>query len=189
MSTKKRSISIQNLILKSKHISNAMCHELYDKISHKFTLVIDQNIFETVEGILNALKHKTKIDDNEIKGIEQLIERAMNFFYPHKENHIEDIVHFVTDESFDFNILSDIYNVHNAFLFMNFNFQSYEPAAFIQDINNSKEINNTLKSPVNSQTIESIKFNLFCPFIIDDDMYSICNYFFAGSHLANKLNQ
>ncbi len=60
-------------------------------------------------------------------------------------------------------IAMDIYNVHNSFLFMNFHFQQYKDAGILQ------------------------LFDLYSPYIIDDDMHSICNYFFAVSHIIHKI--
>eukprot|EP01084_Bolivina_argentea_P227562 384322_1 len=77
-------ISSNERILNWKRISNVIYHELYPQISHKFLKIVNENKYKTVEEILNALKNKTRIDNDEIKYIQQLIERAIAFFYPAK---------------------------------------------------------------------------------------------------------
>eukprot|EP01084_Bolivina_argentea_P141796 249158_1 len=169
-------------------ICNAINHELYEKISHELMKRFDQKKYTTIEELLDALKKETKINDSEIKYILHVIERSINFFYPSTETTVQDVADFtISNGTNDVNIntLYDIYNVHNSLLFMNCNFQQYEPDVFIRDVADNTKLSHQLSS----QNIQSAKFNLFCSFIIDDDMYSICNYFFAASHLVHKIRQ
>eukprot|EP01084_Bolivina_argentea_P184379 317999_1 len=185
-----------------KHIGNAMKHELYEEISKTFMEIInDKTKYKTDVGgdILFTLRNKAKIDTNEIKYIEQLIKRTMMFFHPFKSNNISQQYAVKSDQNplfaednevmngLNMSTLCDIYNVHNCFLFMNFNFQQYDTAEFAVGINKSMEQTN--KCQINIQEIEHMKFNLFSSYIIDDDMFSICNYFIATSHLVNKIRQ
>eukprot|EP01084_Bolivina_argentea_P227560 384320_1 len=178
-------MSSNERILNWERISNAIDHELYERISYELMQILYSCKYKTVNAILNKLKNKMKIGDIEIKYINRLIKRAIKFFYPSKGNMYQP----VTDFSADVQLLYDVYNVHNCFLFMKFNFQQYESTSFIQDTKRCKILNETDILKITCQEIEAIKFNLFSSFIIDDDMYSICNYFFAISHLINKIRQ
>eukprot|EP01084_Bolivina_argentea_P259692 438273_1 len=136
-------------IVKWEHIGNAMKHELHQKISETFMKIVNDKIkCKTEDDILTALKNKTRMSANEIKYIQQLMRRTLNFFDPFKnKNHNQEcevksdqIVSFIGDNNvmneLNMNTLYDIYNVHNAFLFMNFNFQQYEPTKIFQNVQN-----------------------------------------------------
>eukprot|EP01084_Bolivina_argentea_P226907 383213_1 len=62
-------------IINWERIGNAIHHELYENISHEFMQIIHNNKYKTIKEILNALKNKVKMDDNEIKYMKQLIKR------------------------------------------------------------------------------------------------------------------
>ena len=217
------------------HIVNAMKHELYEKIAtallREMALMSIRNTTNTtIDAKLNVLQVKTKIGQNELKYIKNLISRAF-YFEPitagiilcHYANHlvcfclyiiIANKILFIEDNciqekqyinthtdiddnfvGFDANILYDIYNVHNCFLISNYQFTQYDKNRFVQDIEDNNYFNSNGK---NAQFIDKIRALMYykytpqinlCPqFIIDDNMYDIWSYFFAASHLINKVN-
>eukprot|EP01084_Bolivina_argentea_P320429 555973_1 len=165
-------------VLKWLYIANAMNHELYSQISLKFMeMTQDVTKYKTLHQMINALQQQSKIDDNEVKYIQQLIHRTLQFFYfqsnicseNNAEQEVEDECkqHFPVTEAIstifkndiisdnerprvvkvecktnrpvimnelNLDILYDIYNVFNCFLFMNFKFQQYKTADFMVDI-------------------------------------------------------
>eukprot|EP01084_Bolivina_argentea_P032986 61037_1 len=163
--------------MKWHHVANAIRHELYDKIANTFLEATSNG--KSVNDILNTLQNKTRIDANECEYIRNLIQRAMNFYYPRKvhqnynntnEADINDTSALSNDnitQQVNITTLCDIYNVHNCWLFMNCNFHHYK------EHENSK----------------IVKFNLYPAYIIDDDMYAIFNYFNAASYLVYKIRQ
>eukprot|EP01084_Bolivina_argentea_P288337 494862_1 len=166
MSNVIQSISNRKCIFNWKHICNAICHELYVEISLAFMrMVTTSTQYTTVDELLNNLQQKTEIRVNEIRYIKQLIQRAITFYYPPKKKAVEDKIlnqHYRKKSLFKVgnkewisyfeNDVLDIYNVHNAFIFMNFNFEQYELADNMEEKN----------------TFEIIKFDLFPSYIIDD---------------------
>eukprot|EP01084_Bolivina_argentea_P156489 272737_1 len=79
-------LSSNEYVVKFNHISNAIQHELYDIISQAFMRIVNDKTkaYKTTDEILTALRNRTKIDDCEIKYIQNLIQRTIRFFYPLK---------------------------------------------------------------------------------------------------------
>eukprot|EP01084_Bolivina_argentea_P118385 210067_1 len=143
--------SIDNLenMASKKHILKWSCvalkHELYPKISDAFMQIVTQEKHSTVDKMLEALNNKLKLDGNEIKYVEKLIQRAVRFSYsftsyvaladnnPEQKEFVS-IKHRNVMHELSSDMLMDIYNVHNSFLFMNFNFQQYEEPDIMQHI-------------------------------------------------------
>eukprot|EP01084_Bolivina_argentea_P226909 383219_1 len=124
-------LSSNEYSLKWEHIGNAINHELYETISKTFMQLVKsgKTKFKTADDILTKLRKKTKIDQNEIKYIQFLIQRAIRFFYPLNStdnNSSQGIIPTPVICQLNTDTLCDIYNVHNCFLYMNFNFQQYE---------------------------------------------------------------
>ena len=66
--------------LQWKHIANALKHELYEKISSDFLLLVNgKEGFENLDALLTKLKKKTRISGKEMNYIKQLFERAKLF--------------------------------------------------------------------------------------------------------------
>eukprot|EP01083_Nonionella_stella_P141130 434246_1 len=121
-------------------IASALNHELYDKISSTFMVVVNENkTFQNMNDLLEAIQNKRGIHPDELNYIGQLIQRAKQF---HDSNHSE--TRKVADQQmmidmddmgpnsdgFTFNLLVDIYNVHKCFLFGNDHFKHYDVKHF-----------------------------------------------------------
>eukprot|EP01084_Bolivina_argentea_P304036 525013_1 len=125
------------------YIGNVMKHELYPQISLKFMKITKSDRkHKTINEMINELRQQTKIDDNEFKYIQQLIQRTLIFIYGlNCDNNREPEIDYKQSHSAMENDIIDIYNVHNCFLFMNFNFKQYDPTEFVVGVNKSGEIN------------------------------------------------
>eukprot|EP01084_Bolivina_argentea_P305028 526902_1 len=100
-------------------IANAMRHELYDNISITFMELINgDKRYQDIDHVLNELKKKMRIDENEVVYIKNLISRAKKF-NPYKIEKKKKVKVMNVDQQLD----TDIFNVYNCFLFSNFHFQ------------------------------------------------------------------
>eukprot|EP01084_Bolivina_argentea_P105473 188876_1 len=105
-------------ILKWYHIENAIKQELYDKISSKFMQMVNgKKRYNDIDQLLNELKKKMNIDENELNYLKQLIKRAKTCFYPEKKQKYS---------KENTRLVSDILSVHNCFLFSNFHFKQLD---------------------------------------------------------------
>eukprot|EP01083_Nonionella_stella_P126176 381767_1 len=67
-------------VLTWQHIANALNHELYDKMSSSFMVIVSGNKrFEDVNELLEEIKNKKHIHHNELNYIRELMERATQF--------------------------------------------------------------------------------------------------------------
>eukprot|EP01084_Bolivina_argentea_P274286 467468_1 len=168
----------KNCILTWDHIANAISHELYHKISVSFLRVVCDKAYESIDDVLKRLQQITKSDKKEIDYLKQIINKAKSSFlvfverkgiYVSHEKHVDDKkVKKNEKHKKAENILCDVFNVHNYFLFSQYNLQKFDNAAFMGRLP---------------------KFDLSPEFIIDDDMYDIWKYFFAASHLVHQKRQ
>eukprot|EP01083_Nonionella_stella_P091157 254771_1 len=89
-----------------------------------------------------------------------------------------------------FHLLYDIYNVHKCFLFANYHSIHYDTVQFVNDIQNCKHFDSSIKRCIRNigfeDTIIANTIDLYPSYIIDDDMYAICKYFFCASRVVNK---
>eukprot|EP01084_Bolivina_argentea_P183001 315844_1 len=189
-----------------KHILNAVNHELYDAFGDIIMKIVNNNKHLYVEyrlsdyianEILVKLKATGNSDEDEINYVTALFQRAkcMNpatnvingcvdfngSFYAMNDDMDEDInVNFA---GFSTNTLNDIFNVHNAFLFSNYHFRTYDKDTFRKNIQGSiyYRDNAAFKKKLLSFTDNLAVFNLFPQYIIDDDMLDIWKYFFSAS--------
>eukprot|EP01084_Bolivina_argentea_P033967 62828_1 len=198
------SINTQQLIKQKKltwnDISNAIKHELSEQIAASFIEIVSSksaaqkqvsNTSDLTEQLLDKLKRTKKTSKNEIDYIRQVIQRAIKSQSKKrgysKQLSQSSFVSIGTNNKLSVSLLNDIYSVHNAFLFANYQFQQYSKQQFIQDITN----NNYLKHKqinipqITQQNTNSI--NLFPQFIIADDMYEIWQLFFGASFFVNKI--
>eukprot|EP01084_Bolivina_argentea_P022634 42069_1 len=169
------STSQNKFILKWYHIENAIKQELYDKISSKFMQMVNgKKRYDDIDELLNELEKKMNIDQNELNYLKQLIERAKIF----NLNITNDDEKVLWDQhtEVDMALITDIFSVHNCFLFSNFHFQQLD----ISDLKGLSVNEDLIKQNPNS-------ISLYPQYVIDDDMYLIWKYFFAASHLVNKL--
>eukprot|EP01084_Bolivina_argentea_P105472 188874_1 len=105
-------------ILQWSHIENAIKQELYDKISSKFMQMVNgKKRYNDIDQLLNELKKKMNIDENELNYLKQLIKRAKTCFYPEKKQKYS---------KENTRLVSDILSVHNCFLFSNFHFKQLD---------------------------------------------------------------
>eukprot|EP01084_Bolivina_argentea_P007687 14445_1 len=111
------------------HIYNAIKHELYDTIASSFMDIINnkKNEYQTVNNeninkILTDLKQKRN-NPNEIEYIKALIERAKRFhsLFNGKIITYQKNDGISNDDKFE-ELLCDIYNTHNCFLFIHYQF-------------------------------------------------------------------
>eukprot|EP01084_Bolivina_argentea_P293276 504366_1 len=152
------------------NIGNAITHELYEKISVQFmNMVNNETRYDDIDRLLNSLKKKIKIDENEVKYLRELIRRTKN----------SDICEIDLVPLFNFkpNLIADVFSVYTCFLFSNFQFQKCDTTEIKTFLENKNQINHSVPWTT----------NLYPQYIIDDDMYSIWKYFFAASHLVDKL--
>eukprot|EP01084_Bolivina_argentea_P241268 405076_1 len=181
---------------KLNHLMKAIKHELYDKIAYAFGKAID---FEgqDIDMILNKLRKKKNIKDNEIQYIKQIALRADTFRMGMETTDIES-QHRISKnvkaiaDNLDIDTLYDIYSVHNNFLFSNYQFAEYKADDFIWDIQSNVYFDKYKYNENFVSAIDSLKqyiptINLYPQYIIEDDMYDICRYFFAGSQLLQQL--
>eukprot|EP01084_Bolivina_argentea_P084696 153129_1 len=185
------------------HIGNAMAHELYPQIQSTLMAIVkkhnlkDKDIYnpKTVNMVLDKIKEKRNVDNQEISYISKLIARATSFQYKsqrmmHEVNHTKIGESHNEEDQLSVNTLYDIYSVHNIFLFTNYHFQSYHTDEFIANIAGNKYFSDKeveLLSNIKNASIPTMY--LYPSYVIDDDMYLIWNYFFATSYLTHKLKQ
>eukprot|EP01084_Bolivina_argentea_P105479 188885_1 len=114
------SLKLQHkFVLKWFHIENAIKQELYDKVAARFMkLVNGEKTYDDVDHLLNELKRKMNIDENEANYVKQLLHRAKTF----NPNIIEEDQQLRSQPK-DTRLIVDIFNVYNCFLFSNFQFQ------------------------------------------------------------------
>eukprot|EP01084_Bolivina_argentea_P095219 171200_1 len=179
------------------HISNAIAHELYDKLASQIMVITqkdnikDEHIFNPgkVDIMFKQLQHKLNIDTKEIDYINGLIERAKVFeplsasknVHPNKEEKN------VAKKQSTINRLFDIYSTHNCFLFGNYHFTTYSQSEFMDDLKDCKYIDMDPNYYISS--LKSNIIDLYPKYIIDDDMFIICRYFFAASYVVHKLTE
>eukprot|EP01084_Bolivina_argentea_P268273 455607_1 len=177
------------------HIANAISHELYNKIAKSFMVIInsDKKMYKTINAhninnLLDKLKTKNRISNDEINYIKQLIRRAVRFQpFANKANVYESKVNDISIdvyEGLNIDMLYDIYSVHNCFLFTNYHFKPYPKHIFINSVD-ANEHCKQYKNRIKSKHIPSI--DLYPQYIIDDNMYDILRYFFAASHVVNNF--
>eukprot|EP01084_Bolivina_argentea_P267932 454970_1 len=203
-SFKTNSLKVKNNLNWS-HISNAIEHFLYDKIALSFMNIMKKENNKTITSILTKLQSEKKISQNEIDYLREIINRTIRFQPITNANKAQNIRHTCNqNKSNDFdlfvglniNMLYDIYNVYNCFLFSNYQFTKYKKDTFVKDIETNNYFDRTpkhahiaikIKESINNHAIPQI--DLFPQYIIDDDMYDIWTYFFAASHFIHKLIQ
>eukprot|EP01084_Bolivina_argentea_P228081 385286_1 len=184
-----------------KHVSNAIKHSLYKMIAISFLEMTTSDLIcspQTIDNVLTALVAKVKINQNEVKYIEQLTKRAFKFqpaknehsIMPYKYVGVEDD----TKSDLNFGIVRDIYNVYDCFLFSNYQFIDYTKTEFILDIQknvpfdcNDEQV--TRVQQINTLVATMEKYNFYPRYIINDDMYEIWKYFFSVSHIIHKMRQ
>eukprot|EP01083_Nonionella_stella_P025327 69743_1 len=90
-------------------------------------------------------------------------------------------------------LLHDIYNVHKCFLLGNYHFTHYDVSQFSKDIQNCKYLKPNIKKYIESVAIESsittTTIDLYPSYVIEDDMYATCQYFFCASRIVHQETQ
>eukprot|EP01084_Bolivina_argentea_P120276 213195_1 len=145
-------------ILTWNHIASALSHELYDELSSVIITIVtekhqiysnqvQQLQMNVIDDLLINVKKKINICNEEIVYIKSVIERAITF-YAHqatktipdqKIEHIKSASKLIDDNhhGLTFDLLEDIYTVHNCFLSTNYHSKCYNKEELIQNIENS----------------------------------------------------
>eukprot|EP01083_Nonionella_stella_P075772 206099_1 len=182
------------------HISSALMHELDDKISFSVMRVVNKlNISKVILSEAMKKKLTKRMSKQEIIYIAQLIDRAIQNTTNNDTRAAyaitaADIVPYVPHEQDlnDANLLIDIFNVHRIYKFSTFHFESYEKRQFIKAIQSNKFIkeNKDQIAKIFDEKYENntcAPFTLYPSWLIVDDQFIICNYFFCASYIVNKL--
>eukprot|EP01083_Nonionella_stella_P204319 744926_1 len=173
------------------HVSSALSHELYAQIASSLNVIVNANdeysdmSVKNIQNILNQLKKRTRMDAKEMEYITDLIHRVISSRSQPNASTLNKSLHMNID-GFDTQMLYDVYNVHNCFLFANYRFAAYRKDAFkthvlkyMKSTHLEKEIDDLI------QHIPSV--DLYPHYIIDDDFGLIWSYFFTASHFVHKL--
>eukprot|EP01084_Bolivina_argentea_P238118 400059_1 len=189
------------------HISTAIKHELYDKVARFFATKTQLLTHTNIHYLLQQLKQKHHVKEHEINYIYQLINSRAKLFEPlinknpsttddinDNKINISEFDEWLEDKfkGLSFELLRDIYSVHNSFLFTTHQFKVYSKRKFVHDINKNNYFKEYILKPQFIEMIDTLRNNmptidLFPQYIIDDDMYSIWKYFFSASRLVAKL--
>eukprot|EP01084_Bolivina_argentea_P102159 183062_1 len=175
------------------HITNCVRHEMWPKLSSILQSIVDNHEEikkedlkqQNIDAILRELKTKRNLEQDELKYFLNLIKRAKNFKVSqptcqYNEN--------INDKRLE--LLNDIFNVHRSFLWINYHFYEYEKSQWIETIQNAQTMSSldfTLPTwPVIKQ---NDPFNFYPSYLIDDNVFSIMNYFFMISFYVNKIQE
>eukprot|EP01083_Nonionella_stella_P173197 596699_1 len=178
------------------HISSAVMHELDQKISFYVMRVVKKlNISSICLSEAMEKKLTKRMSKQEINYISQLMNRAIE-----NTKHTRALRRAISAVDVAFaphehglnnaDLLIDIFNTHRIYQFSNFHFKSYEKDQFIKAIQTNKFIDENRDQTVNcfAEKYETTTpFTLYPPWIIVDDQFIICNYFFCASYIVNKL--
>eukprot|EP01083_Nonionella_stella_P063171 164177_1 len=87
-------------------------------------------------------------------------------------------------DELNFMLLHDICSAHQCFLFGNYHFKQYHQ--FAGDIQTCKHLNQNIKQCAKQTKLEYMTMDFYPYYIIDDDMYSVCKYFFCASQIVHN---
>eukprot|EP01083_Nonionella_stella_P125089 378191_1 len=181
------------------HISSALMHELDDKISFGVMRVVNKlNISKIVLSEAMKKKLTKRMSKEEINYIAQLMDRAIQSTNndtraPYAITAATTVPYVPHEQDLnDPNLLIDIFNVYRIYKFSTFHFQSYEKQQFIKAIQSNKFIkeNKDQIAKIFDEKYENntcAPFTLYPSWLIVDDQFIICNYFFCASYIVNKL--
>eukprot|EP01083_Nonionella_stella_P067025 177008_1 len=97
----------KEFVLTWQHIANALNHELYDNIASSLMVIVNgSKRFENTDELLEEIKNKNHIHQDEVNYIRELIERARQFYHSNNglleeiknKNHIhQDEVNYIRE--------------------------------------------------------------------------------------------
>eukprot|EP01083_Nonionella_stella_P303686 1052189_1 len=173
------------------HLIECIKHEMWPKLAsviqgmvnnddEKQNQMIDvDNVSDDcVRNIIDVLRTKRHLPSEECKYLKQIIARAKQFD-PAQYNHHQNANHMSTSE--DNHQIMDIYDVHNIFMFTNFNFREYTIENFKTNAAQAlgqKWIDNASFEP---------RFSLYPVYLVDDDIFRVLEYHFGVSYFVNTL--
>eukprot|EP01083_Nonionella_stella_P286784 976123_1 len=145
---------------------------------------------ECMDKVIDMLKRKRRLPSEECRYLRQLMIRAKGFD-PHYLNLKKD--HNDMDmNSIDYHkkglskcLLMDIYGIHKAFVFTNFNFEEYTIRQFMEDITGAFGAE-FMEEFADNLSFEP-RFDLHPTFIVEDDIFRVFEYHFAVSLFVNRL--
>eukprot|EP01084_Bolivina_argentea_P200141 342288_1 len=177
------------------HICNAVHHEMWPKLANIIRAIIrkaddkfklNDLSDEYIDEFMKMLKNKRQLSIEEQQYLMALLARAKSFEIDAHSNVTFDISTDKTD--FDINkqvlnqsLLQDIFDVHQWFIFSNFNFATYSIQDFHQDLQNCEK-------HLRNLSFEK-RCDLYPEYLIEDDLYEIFDCNFAVSQYVNELKQ
>eukprot|EP01083_Nonionella_stella_P012558 35622_1 len=173
------------------HVTCALRHELYGQIASRLNVIVDEYSIisdENVDTALNSLKEKSKLDAKEMEYIKCLIRRAMSSRSTSQYNTMNNSLDITSEMvGLGTQMCSDIYNVHNWFLFVNYRGEEYGKDMFKNKVMKHMECSHLQEEDVIDMMQRMSFIDLYPDYIIDDDRHSIWRYFFAATHLVHKV--
>eukprot|EP01083_Nonionella_stella_P204315 744912_1 len=173
------------------HVTCALRHELYGQIASRLNVIVDEYSIisdENVDTALNSLKEKSKLDAKEMEYIKCLIRRAMSSRSTSQYNTMNNSLDITSEMvGLGTQMCSDIYNVHNWFLFVNYRGEEYGKDMFKNKVMKHMECSHLQEEDVIDMMQRMSFIDLYPDYIIDDNRDLIWRYFFAASQLVHTL--
>eukprot|EP01083_Nonionella_stella_P054923 144948_1 len=148
-----------------------------------------------IDNVINILKKK-QLASEECHYLEQLILRAKEFdpneskyqrVDPSDNNAHRDGTDVYYKGGMSASLLMDIHNVHKIFVFANFNFAEYTMLDFKSDITKALGQKFCETHASYRDRLLDPRFHLYPPYIIDDNMFRVFDYYFGVSLFVNTL--
>eukprot|EP01084_Bolivina_argentea_P123315 218535_1 len=203
--------SLNNLCIDWTHVINCIKYEMYPKLSSVIKAMSEshdekENIIgavydltdECIHKVIDSLKNNRYLPSEECEYLKQLIIRARQFdpkivYYPHLLNQ-----HMYKDfdrehKALNKALLFDIFDVHQTFVFTNFNFRKYTNNEYQKDIKEAlgeKFVSKYLQSVESGKKKNVVfdeRFNLYPTRLINDNILSVFKYHFGVSLYVNRL--
>eukprot|EP01084_Bolivina_argentea_P150742 263223_1 len=183
--------------LKWTHIASAIMHELDENISFILSNVVKKLKITQVQFCTEIKQQLIKtLHKDECMYIESLVKRAIKNTSENLSFSPVSVRSNIISSKNNNNILNDImlmdiFNVHRVHKFSNYHFEEFTKNEFIQAIVNNKFLDEANRQQIvnifENRFEQSLKFELYPKWLIDDDQFAIFNYFFCSSYLVNKL--
>eukprot|EP01083_Nonionella_stella_P286785 976124_1 len=145
---------------------------------------------ECMNKVIDMLKKKRRLPAEECHYLRHLMIRAKGFDPRHlsplkDENGMDMDAIDYHKKGLTKSLLRDVFAIHKAFVFANFNFKEYTISQFIEDIAGSfgQEFIDTFADDLSFTP----RFNFHPTFIVDDDIFRVFEYHFAVSLYVNTL--
>eukprot|EP01083_Nonionella_stella_P263053 893990_1 len=170
-------------------------HELDQQSSYRVMKAVEELKIATV-SLSEAMKKKLsrKMTKQEIHYIRDLIKRAIqNTQETPPATTLLNRRHVATLEAetdaLTGDMLRDIFDTYRVYKFSNFQFETYCKNQFIKAIEMNKflEKKKEKKNMFSESYRNRAEFALYPSWLIADDQFIICNYFFCASYIVNKF--